>query len=100
VDDTIVFTQLSRDEIKEIAKKLLEGLKTRLKENEIEADISDSALEQIASIGFDPTYGARPLRRAIQSDIEDMLAEKMLDGTIKKGDKIIVAFKDEKFDIE
>ena len=97
IDDIIVFNQLSREEIKDIAQNMLKNLILRLEENEIQATISDSALEQIASVGFDPTYGARPLRRAIQSDIEDMLAEKMLDGTIKKGDKITVDFKDGKF---
>ncbi len=97
IDDIIVFSQLSREEIKDIAQNMLKSLILRLEENEIKADISDAALEQIASVGFDPTYGARPLRRAIQADIEDMLAEKMLDGTIKKGDKITLDFKDGKF---
>ncbi|MBQ9737665.1 MAG: ATP-dependent Clp protease ATP-binding subunit [Clostridia bacterium] len=100
IDDIIVFNQLSREEIKDIAQNMLKSLILRLEENEIQSTISDAALEQIANVGFDPTYGARPLRRAIQSDIEDMLAEKMLDGTIKKGDKITVDLKDGKFVVD
>ncbi len=99
IDDIIVFTQLSRENIKEIASKMLSTLKERLLANEITADFSDSALERIAETGFDPVYGARPLRRAIQSDIEDMLAEKMLDGTVKSGDTITVDFADGKFTV-
>ena len=97
VDDIIVFTQLGKDEIKSIAEKMLKTLMSRLAESEIVAEFTDSALEQIAGVGFDPVYGARPLRRAIQSEIEDMLAERLLDGTIKKGDNVIVDFKDGKF---
>ena len=99
IDDIIIFTQLSRDNIKEIAGKMLATLNERLTANGITATFADSAIDHIAEVGFDPTYGARPLRRAIQSDIEDMLAEKMLDGTIKNGDSITVEFKDDKFDI-
>ncbi len=100
IDDIIVFSQLNRDEIKKIAEKMLGSLKSRLKENEITVTFDESALEQIASVGFDPIYGARPLRRAIQSDIEDMLAEKMLDGSIKKGTDITVSFEDGKFEVK
>lgn len=99
IDDIIIFTQLSRDNIKEIAGKMLATLNERLAANGITATFAESAIDRIADIGFDPTYGARPLRRAIQSDIEDMLAEKMLDGTVKSGDSITVEFKDSKFDI-
>ena len=66
---------------------------------EIAAEIDDSALDELASKGFDPVYGARPLKRTIVSEIEDMIAEKMLDGTIKQGDKIVVTFEDNKFKI-
>ena len=100
IDDIIVFSQLTSQEIRQIAAKMLDTLKERLSASEITAEFTDEAIEQIASIGFDPSYGARPLRRAIQSDIEDMLAEKMLDGTIKKGDKITVTFENEKFTVK
>ncbi len=100
IDDIIVFSQLTSAEIREIAAKMLDTLKERLSLSEITAEFTDEAIGQIASIGFDPSYGARPLRRAIQSDIEDMLAEKMLEGTIKKGDKITVTYENEKFTVK
>jgi len=80
----------------EVAKKALDEMVRQVRT----AEFTEDAIGQIASIGFDPSYGARPLRRAIQSDIEDMLAEKMLDGTIKKGDKITVTFENEKFTVK
>ena len=64
---------------------------------EISTIIDDLALEELASKGFDPVYGARPLKRTIVSEIEDMIAEKMLDGTIKQGDSITVTFEEGKF---
>ena len=76
---------------------MLENLKKRLLANEITAEFTDDAITLIAKNGFDPIYGARPLRRAIQSDIEDMLSEEIIDGKIKSGDKIMVGVKDNKF---
>ncbi len=99
IDDTIVFTQLDREDIKKIASKMLELLKERLQSNEITAEFTENVLEHLAKVGFDPTYGARPLRRAIQSDIEDILAEKMLDGTVKKGDTITIDYQEDKFTV-
>lgn len=97
IDDIIVFRQLSKEDIKAIASKMLETLKARMSANDITAEFTDSAVERIADVGFDPTYGARPLRRAIQSDIEDMVAEKMLLGEIKSGNSIKIDFAEEKF---
>lgn len=97
IDDILVFKRLSDEDIKAIARLMLKTLEKRLKDNDIEAEFSDSAVEQISKEGFDPTYGARPLRRAIQNKLEDMLSEKIIDGEIKKGDKISVEFKDDKF---
>ena len=100
VDDIIVFSQLSSDEIRQIAAKMLGTLKERLSASEITSEFTNEAIEKIANMGFDPTYGARPLRRAIQSGIEDMLAEKILDGSIKKGDHITITFENEKFTVK
>ncbi len=88
VDDTIVFTKLSFDDIKAIAEKMLDNLKSRLKALEIEIEFDVTAIDALAEVGFDKVYGARPLRRAIQSKIEDPLSEKILDSSIKKGSKI------------
>ncbi len=100
VDDIIVFHQLSDENIKEIAVKMLDTLKTRLSLNGIDAKFSEKASTAIASKGFDPIYGARPLRRAIQSDIEDLIAEEMLEGKIKEGDKITVDYIKDKFTVK
>lgn len=100
VDDIIVFNKLTQDEIKEIAGKLLENLKARLKAVEIDAEFTDAAITEISNEGYDDTYGARPLRRAITSKIEDALSEKMLENEIKKGDHIVCDFKDGKFTFE
>lgn len=97
IDEIIVFHQLSEDNIKEIAEKMLGALKLRLADNGITAEFDDAAISKIAKVGFDPVYGARPLRRAIQSEIEDMIAEQMLEQKIKPGDHITVTVSDDKF---
>lgn len=93
VDEIIVFHKLTKSNIKEIAVKMLESLGNRLRDNGITAEFTESAVEKISENGFDDNYGARPLRRAIQSDIEDMVAESMLEGKIKPGDAVTIAIK-------
>ena len=97
VDDIIVFSRLKQDEIKIIAGKMLENLNTRLANLNITAKFTDALIEKLAEKGFDETYGARPLRREIQNDIEDRLSEKILDGTIKNGDTVTCDYKDGEF---
>ncbi len=97
LDEIIVFNQLTEDEIKEIAKIMLASVSNRMAENGIDISFNDSAIALLAKEGFDPVYGARPLRRAITSKIEDLLAEEMLSGNINKGDKVSVSAKSEKF---
>ena len=97
IDEIIVFDRLSEDNIREIARLMLKSLTKRLKDNDIDVTFTDEAVNKIAKEGFDPTYGARPLRRAIQSKIEDMLSEKIIDGDIKSGDNITVDVKDDAF---
>ncbi len=99
IDEIIVFDRLTQEEIKDIAGLMLNSLKKRLAENEITVEFSDGAITKIADEGFDKVYGARPLRRAIQSKIEDMLSEKIIDGDIKSGDKITVDVEDGKFTV-
>ncbi len=79
VDDIIVFNKLTKDEIKEIAGKMLDTLAKRLDSLGVTVTFTDKAIEKIADEGFDDTYGARPLRRAITTNIEDALSEKMLE---------------------
>ena len=98
VDDIIVFHPLDEDNIKKIVGIMLDVLVKRLSQNEITLLISDEAKEHLAKKGFDPVFGARPLRRSIQSMVEDKLAEHMLDGSVKAGDTVKVSFADGKLE--
>jgi ATP-dependent Clp protease ATP-binding subunit ClpC len=100
IDDIIVFNKLTEDEIKEIASKMLENLKKRIKALDIDISFTDEAITQISKVGFDDTYGARPLRRAITSKIEDELSERILDGTVKKNTSVVCDYKEDKFVFE
>ena len=100
IDDIIVFDRLTEDNIKEIAKLMLKSLEKRLNANEINVTFTESAVSKIAKSGFDPVYGARPLRRAIQNEIEDMLSEEIIDGNVKSGDSITVDVEDDKFTVK
>ena len=97
VDDIIVFQRLTKENIKEIASRLLAVLQKRVEDMGIEVTFSDEAVSKIADAGFDDVYGARPLKRDIQSRIEDALSEEMLKGNVKKGGKYICNVKDDKF---
>ncbi len=100
VDDIIVFHQLGKNDINEIAKRMLSTLSKRVRELGIELDFSSEAVEAIGRAGFDPVYGARPLRRAIQQQIEDKLSEDMLEGKLSSGRSYICRFADDKFTFE
>ena len=97
VDDIIVFNKLTQDEIKQIAGKMLETLAKRLEAMNITITFTDAAVTAIADKGFDDSYGARPLRRAIQSEIEDALSEKMLDGEISENSHVTCDYQDGSF---
>ncbi|MBE6772176.1 MAG: ATP-dependent Clp protease ATP-binding subunit, partial [Ruminococcaceae bacterium] len=98
VDDIIVFHQLGKEDINEIAKRMLSALSKRVGELDIELEFSDEAVEAIGKAGFDPVYGARPLRRAIQQRIEDKLSEEMLEGKLTAGNKYTCVYENESFD--
>lgn len=100
VDDIIVFNKLNDKEIMEIARHMLRELTDRLAEMEITVTFSDGAVKAVSSEGYDPVYGARPLRRAITSKIEDPLSEKILEGDIKANDKVICDYKDKAYRFE
>ncbi len=97
VDDIIVFSKLNKEEIKQIADKMLENLKKRLENINISLSWDDNVKSALAEKGFDDVYGARPLRREIQSKIEDALSEKILDGSIKNGDSVNCTFLENQF---
>ncbi|NOQ81028.1 MAG: ATP-dependent chaperone ClpB [Methylophaga sp.] len=90
VDDVVVFHPLLRDQIHAIAKIQLAHLHARLADRDIGLEVSDAALDLIAEAGFDPVYGARPLKRVIQQQLENSLAQDLLSGNFKAGDTIKV----------
>ena len=96
IDDIIVFRALTEQNIEEVARRMLKTVADRMETMDIHLDASDEAVKELAKEGFDPKYGARPLRRAIQSKVEDAVAEKMLDGTLKTGDTAKLAVEDDK----
>ena len=100
VDDVVIFNKLTRDEIKKIAENMLLSLSKRLENLNIKLTFDDNAIRAIADAGYDEVYGARPLRRAIQSKIEDVLSEYILERRFKNGDVILCTHKKENFEFE
>ncbi len=100
IDETIVFHSLERVHIKEIVTLMADQLKKRLQEQEIDFVISDEAKAKIADEGYDPDYGARPLRRALQKQVEDRLSEELLKGNIHKGQRVKLDLKNDDFVVE
>jgi len=90
LDEIVEFAQLSRDELSEIVELQVAALERRLTARGIELELTDQAKELIGNLGYDPTYGARPLRRVIQKQLVDKLALKMLDGEFSPGDRVRV----------
>ncbi|QIM17209.1 ATP-dependent Clp protease ATP-binding subunit [Leucobacter insecticola] len=97
VDDTIVFPQLSKEELLQIVDLFVKQLKDRLLDRDMHIEVSPAARERLSEIGYDPTLGARPLRRAIQREIEDRLSERILSAELLAGDLVKVDFVDGKF---
>ena len=96
VDDIIVFHKLTRTNIRQIAQKLLGTVNTRMERAGVELQVPDAALDALSATGYDPVYGARPLRRAIQSTIADQAAGMLLDGTLQQGDVVTAEVRDGK----
>lgn len=95
IDDIIVFHPLNEENVKEIVKLMAKEIVKRVKENmDIDINFTDEAVTLIAKEGFDPAYGARPLRRELQSKVEDRFAEEFLQNKIQKGDNVTVDVKD------
>ncbi|MFS1097994.1 ATP-dependent Clp protease ATP-binding subunit [Enterococcus faecium] len=90
IDETVVFHSLSKDEIHTIVQIMSKAIIKRLKEQDIQVKITPSAIDVIGEAGFDPEYGARPIRRALQKEIEDRLSEALLGGEIRLGDHVTV----------
>jgi ATP-dependent Clp protease ATP-binding subunit ClpB len=90
LDEIVEFSQLSRDEIAAIVRLQAEKLVARVRERGVEIDLTDDALTLVGNLGYDPTYGARPLKRVIQKQLVDKLALKLLDGEFRPGDTVLV----------
>ena len=93
IDDIIVFQPLGKEEIKKISSILLEDFAKRAMDNDIQLSFDESVIDFVADKGYDPVFGARPLKRAIQVNVEDKVAELMLTGKISKG-KVTVFYRD------
>jgi ATP-dependent Clp protease ATP-binding subunit ClpB len=94
IDDAVVFHPLGRAQIRAIADLQVNILRQRLAEREIGLQLTDAALDQIGEAGFDPVYGARPLKRAIQTQLENPLSQQILSGTFGPGDSVQVDTRD------
>ena len=97
VDDIIVFSRLSKENIREIAVKLLGEVGRRTAEMDIEIEFTEAVADRIADAGFDEIYGARPLRRAVRSNVEDKLSELLLEGTVTAGKSYLCDVEDGEF---
>ena len=97
VDEMIVFHALEKEHLRKIVTLMSNELAERLKEQEIELELTVEAQDKITDIGYDPEYGARPLRRALQKHIEDRLSEELLKGTALTGGKVVVDVEEGEF---
>ena len=97
LDDVIVFPQLNKDELRQIVGLFVKRLSDRLLDRDMTVELTDAAKDQLIEIGFDPTLGARPLRRAMQREVEDQLSERILHGELTPGDHVHVDAQDGKF---
>jgi len=100
IDEVIVFHQITRDQMKNIVDIQINRLRPRLAERQITLRLSDSAREQLASMGYDPQFGARPLKRVIQREVENRIAHAILDGTVRDGDTVEIDAKGGKLVLE
>ncbi|MHB9033173.1 MAG: ATP-dependent Clp protease ATP-binding subunit ClpC, partial [Anaerolineae bacterium] len=96
VDEVVVFHSLSRSDIEQIVDIQLNLVTERLAEHKIKIELTAPGRELLVQEGYDPQYGARPLKRAIQRNIEDALADSLLDGTFSNGDQVVVDAQDNK----
>jgi len=90
VDETVVFHPLGREQIRAITRIQIDYLKARLRDRDMDLELTEAALDQLGEAGFDPVYGARPLKRAIQHGIENRLAQEILSAHFQSGDIILV----------
>ena len=90
IDEIVVFHPLEREQIRAIAGIQIDALRERLFAQDVELEVSEAALDRLGEAGFDPVYGARPLKRAVQSRLENELAKRLLSGEIVPGQRVRV----------
>ena len=100
IDGVMVFHALTREQIREIVDMMLRRVRQQLTEQQIKLTVTDAAKDHLVSKGYDPTFGARPLRRVIQNLVEDELADGLLQGRYKSGDTVAVDLRDDELIIE
>jgi ATP-dependent Clp protease ATP-binding subunit ClpB len=100
IDDVVVFHRLTREEVRRIVDIQVRRLAKVLAGRDVTLEVTDAARDEIAKEGFDPVYGARPLKRLIQSEVQNELARRLLAGEIGAGDSVVVDFRDGAFDFE
>jgi len=96
IDEIVVFHRLTEDDIAEIARRMLRSTEKRIAELGVTLEADEAAVKKLAQAGFDPVYGARPLRRVIQNEVEDAVAEQMLEGKLKNGSHATITVTDDK----
>jgi len=90
IDETVIFHSLRKPELHEIVKLMAKHIVDRVAEQDIKLKITPAAIDAVAKAGFDPEYGARPIRRALQTQVEDKLSESLLNGEVKTGDQVTI----------
>ena len=100
IDETVMFNSLDTTVVYQIIDKFISQLQSRLEDKKIVIEVSNNAKEEIAKEGFDPTFGARPLKRFIQGHIETLVAKQIIQGKIQKGDHIVVDYRNGNFEID
>jgi ATP-dependent Clp protease ATP-binding subunit ClpB len=100
IDETVIFNSLDKSGLRQIVKREARKLEQRLIDRQITMDIREAALDHLADVGFDPVYGARPLKRAIQRELETVVAQGILRGDYADGDTIVVDIRNDKIDVQ
>jgi ATP-dependent Clp protease ATP-binding subunit ClpB len=91
VDDVIVFHRLTKDDLRQIVEIQFEDLQHRLSDRKIDVELTEAAIDWLTENGYDPVYGARPLKRLLQTAVADPLALKVLDGALTEGSKVTIS---------
>ena len=100
IDEIVVFRALTKEQIADIARLLLERTTRRLRAQDIEVEFAEEALELLAEEGFDPEFGARPLRRTIQRRVDNDLSRMVLEGSLNPGNKVVIGAEDGRLTFE